>query len=579
MNEKNTLVKITIIFLIIITIFSYWQWSSIQNPQVFTFHTSEIKMNGNQVTEKIHFTPDQGYRTLYRNFKTRIRNHSYTNDNSIIMQSVACSHATPYYYGQSFCIFDPVKNCNEFTSEYRFIENNEYGCTKKGVSKSDTVFYTGEEYWIEANYSIDPENLFEYNNDYYIKFVAYSEGRHPKLIAGDNFEVNGAVASKSNYIAGENVILYSKVNKNEFPNSNVIQLDSLEENDYSIIGFVFSLRTLFLLLPIILIWTIWFLFGREAKEHIGMPKFLSEYPIKRKGWGVAAFMNSPFGQIDKNFFGAILLDFKEEGIIDLKSEKKKGFFDKNKLYIKILKNKKFKLENPVEQAFYDLLLELEFTGPLDKDDYFELNETVKNQNMKYLFSFNEKSLKKMYLKIDKAIQKESKKYMDTKGIKIIKVISIAFLILIIFFGWVFISITINILDIFFVCFSIIILIALISKTSILLKFKENFYEEFLKWQAFKNALVNFTWLKEHPPEGQIIWGEYLTYATALGVAEKVLNKVEEYKLMDAKQRDYYAGVYLGGATFGKSFSQSTGKGGSGGGGMGGGAGGGGGGGR
>ncbi|NYZ79789.1 DUF2207 domain-containing protein, partial [Candidatus Micrarchaeota archaeon] len=89
-------------------------------------------------------------------------------------------------------------------------------------------------------------------------------------------------------------------------------------------------------------------------------------------------------------------------------------------------------------------------------------------------------------------------------------------------------------------------------------------------------MEDFTQLKRHPPEGAVMWGEYLTYATALGVADKVLDKLHENGMITETQYSNYHGIYIAGASFNASYASSTGGGG---GGMGGGGGGGGGGGR
>ncbi len=47
-----------------------------------------------------------------------------------------------------------------------------------------------------------------------------------------------------------------------------------------------------------------------------------------------------------------------------------------------------------------------------------------------------------------------------------------------------------------------------------------------KWQRFKSYLTDFSMLKEYPPESIAIWEIYLVYATALGVARKVIKHMK-----------------------------------------------------
>jgi len=46
-------------------------------------------------------------------------------------------------------------------------------------------------------------------------------------------------------------------------------------------------------------------------------------------------------------------------------------------------------------------------------------------------------------------------------------------------------------------------------------------EYYLKWKNFEKFLLDFSLLSEHPPESVILWEDYLVYATALGIADKV----------------------------------------------------------
>ena len=49
-----------------------------------------------------------------------------------------------------------------------------------------------------------------------------------------------------------------------------------------------------------------------------------------------------------------------------------------------------------------------------------------------------------------------------------------------------------------------------------------------KWMNFKKYLTDFSLIKEHPPESVTIWNNYLVYASALGIADKVKKSMEMY---------------------------------------------------
>ena len=107
------------------------------------------------------------------------------------------------------------------------------------------------------------------------------------------------------------------------------------------------------------------------------------------------------------------------------------------------------------------------------------------------------------------------------------------------------------------------------------------YDE--KWKNFKKYLNDFSLMKEYPPESVAVWNDYLVYATALGVADKVEKAMKMHLPAETLEREnvYYYHHYGGytsmsqGLSTALNYSSSSSS--SGGGGSGGGSGGGGGG--
>ena len=106
-----------------------------------------------------------------------------------------------------------------------------------------------------------------------------------------------------------------------------------------------------------------------------------------------------------------------------------------------------------------------------------------------------------------------------------------------------------------------------------------------KWQGFKRYIQDFSLIKEYPPESVVVWNNFLVYATALGVADKVRKSMgmtlpkEQLDQSDIYLFHYYGGYALLSSSLSTGMSTATqGEGGGGGvGGVGGGSGGGGGG--
>lgn len=82
-----------------------------------------------------------------------------------------------------------------------------------------------------------------------------------------------------------------------------------------------------------------------------------------------------------------------------------------------------------------------------------------------------------------------------------------------------------------------------------------------RWDNFKKYLIDFSALKEHPPESIQLWDSYLVYATALGVAEEVLKNmalvVPDEQLRNSRIYSVHHSYVLLGSGFGSAYSAST----------------------
>lgn len=68
-----------------------------------------------------------------------------------------------------------------------------------------------------------------------------------------------------------------------------------------------------------------------------------------------------------------------------------------------------------------------------------------------------------------------------------------------------------------------------------------------KWKNFKKYLKDFSLIKEHPPESVKIWNKYLVYATALGIADKVIKAMKlQLPETELERNDIYLFHYYGG---------------------------------
>lgn len=515
-------------------------------PGKFNFNYSKITIDGTNITEELHYKPNEPYHTLYRNFQDPVySNHllDLGKNNYIGINNVECSEGKAYfrtYSSQCYNNFE-ITGCDSYT------ENNEYGCTfgnTYGFVKDST-------YTIKAKYEIHAENLFKIDNKYYIKFVVYSPNNHIRLTS-KNFIVNSNldIIKKNVYYPEENVIVYIPYSgdKSHF---NIISKEDFEFDSR------FRIKSLILyFFPAVFFFFLWFIFGRENVWEV-IPRELSNAPLKRKYWEIAAYFNPPFSVADNNFFSAVMLDFYKRKIIDIKQK------DKD-IYIKL---NKFNGDE-VEKQVYDLIEAVKLSLNPEKHkkiidgEYFNLKKAMPHLNTFQLQS----DIKDL----NKDLKEKGKPYLKK---------NIAIFIL----GWFFVLGTFFGGTIFndyylFMGFYIFtyIIIGILCRGALLTKFNGNYYIEYQKWRAFRRYLKNSFSIKTATHKTLVMWDEYLLYATALGVPKKVIEELKANNIITTKQADFYTGIVIGNSLGFTSAASSSGGGfgGAGGGGAGGGGGGG-----
>ena len=526
------------------------------NPD-FNFYSSKIVIDGQNITEELHFKPDKDYHTLYRNFENKVYFFHHENiysKNYFLIKSVDCSHGN-YYFKD----YDGVP----YPKSYPYTENNEYGCT----FGYDTGFLKNQEYTIGAEYEIHPENLFKIGNNYYIKFVAYSPKNHVKL-TNKNFEVYGDVVKDDKYLADQNVILYIPYS-GEISGFNIIEAKDFEFDS----NFKYKIKYLIFFFPSIFFFIVWFIFGKE-NTYESIPKELSSFPNKRVFWEVATYFNPPFSKIDKNFFAATLLNFYNKKIIDIREKDKEIYIKLNKFEGDDLERKIYNLLGEAERLLKDKANKGLLLGGLTSK---QKQKSFDGEYFNLKMSMMDSLLRTDFSEIRNYVQSEGKKYIHNNS-------GIVILVLTLSFSFAFIlqyklNIYIDFLDLIYVLFFVVFLFTIpLTRGTLFSKYKGNYYVEYQKWKAFKRYLKNSFSIKTATHKTVVMWNEYLVYATALGVPNRVIKELQANNLIDEKQVNMYNGVILASSA---SFSSSSG--GAGGGGFGGagggGAGGGGGGGR
>jgi uncharacterized membrane protein len=544
MREKSAVIIISLI-LLAIGIIAFF---IINVSSGFNFNKSELQISKNQISERLHYATNKPYHTLYRTFKSPITingikyDPSKSMDGFIQINSVSCNSGTPYATINHNCYFFPEKkqqtNCP-------YTEPNEYGCTFGNVYG----FSKSRDYIIESNYELKPNNLFKINNKYYIKFVAYSKNNHRLLIRDKSLIIKGEVISKKYYLKNSNVIVYIPYD-GDIAGFNIINAKKFDFDSSNIL-----LSLLIFASPAIFFYLLWRIFGKE-NIVVDLPDQMSFYPRERKGWIVAAFFNPAFSKVDKNFFSAIMLDLYRKKAISTKMQEKD-------ILIKINKTSSLDLDQ-IEKTFLHTLEEVYNKCPEKYKDgeYFNLKKASKSL-------FLRSHLRTSTIALEKRIKRKGKDYLDLKSSHIIGVISIFAIGFLGFFSAYFLSIGVTL----FLAISFILIFLINFSTAILTKFKNKYYQEYRHWQAFKKY-IKMTSLKEHGHKGIAIWEQHLVYASALGIAKKVLKEMKKLNMINESQYNFYLGMHVTSSSFATNSGASGSGGGVGGGGVGGGGGGG-----
>jgi uncharacterized membrane protein len=320
---------------------------------------------------------------------------------------------------------------------------------------------------------------------------------------------------------GDNFIFNEDLEK-----QNVIQIQEFYIIKYNIL--LTFLVPLFLGIILFLILFPVKLYKRYGKEpKIDYKAIYEREPIKGiKPYVINSLCVGKLGNVDTNAITATLLDLVRRKHIELEdiSKKRKLFFGTKKdLLFKFKQNSKDKLSEPEKKIY----------------SFFEKH----SKNKELLWSELLKKLRKQniasdYLKMIQAFEKsvdksyELNKYFESKGNKILKIVSAATLAL----GFLLLIITLifnnsnyPMLSTYSFAFVLLIMFSIIGlalPSRIFGRFTPEGLEIYLKSRNFKKFMTDMTLLKKYPPKSVIIWDEILVYATLFGVADKVLKQMK-----------------------------------------------------
>lgn len=217
---------------------------------------------------------------------------------------------------------------------------------------------------------------------------------------------------------------------------------------------------------------------------------------------------SNFGKI----FSATILDLALKGYIKIEQEKnEKG---KDKIKIIFIKDIDDKLKSDEKHIFEFLKKAANNENEItlkDLEKYIRNHSTATESLLKNNYSKTEKQLKSEKI-IDGQIQKEYKKYTNIKVGYILATIFLLCFTFIIF-----------IIPIIFLIINAVLCGRITKKLNVLTQKGVDLKE---KWKGLKKYMEDFSLLDKREVPELAIWEKYLVYATAFGIAEKVIKQLK-----------------------------------------------------
>ncbi|MBO8161224.1 MAG: DUF2207 domain-containing protein [Thermosipho sp. (in: Bacteria)] len=352
---------------------------------------------------------------------------------------------------------------------------------------------------------------------------------HPKIeyIQNENGEFVFKVNKLPPYTYAEVRFLFS----NDFIplymyNNKALSIAAVNDEEAKYENFIIKAKfypVLGVLVILLLLSLTYYFFGREKEIHYeGI--YEREIPYKDPPDTVNVIVVNQLAKLDSNGIAAIIMDLYRKDYIKL---------DKNGKYIEILEKDPQKLPES-ERFFYYLLKKYAFENTFSFNELKKLLSKDKKLAKEFLNDF--KTYKTMVISGAK-----KRSYLSIFGTVLSYLIGVVSILLSIFFFM-------RYYEVAFVYESILSSILFVTGAILFFIPRDVFgnwtrvgREYYLKWKNFEKFLLDFSALSEYPPESVVIWEDYIVYATALGIADKVEKHLKKLvpKEIEEASHPYY----------------------------------------
>ncbi|SHH54544.1 DUF2207 domain-containing protein [Thermosipho atlanticus] len=313
------------------------------------------------------------------------------------------------------------------------------------------------------------------------------------------------------------------------PSLTLKEVEKIESN-YSrkyVFSFVLPPITLFVIIGLLIL-TFNF-FGKEKNiSYEGI--YEREIPYPDPPDIVNAIVVNQLEKIDENGINAVIMDLYRKGFIKL---------DKKSI---IVLEKEGNL-NSTEKYFYDFLKKYSSDGVFSFSDLKKSLSKDKRLAKEFLADF--KAYKSIVL--DEA---KSRNYLSLKGTYISYIIGIFSILFSFLYFAVFFKLNLLYQGIFSGILFVLGGSIFAFPRDVFGSWSKEGRKYYLKWVNFMNFLQDYSALSMYPPESVILWENYLVYATALGIANKVEKYLKKVAPKEIEESRLYYYPYMG---FGRQF--------------------------
>jgi len=335
-----------------------------------------------------------------------------------------------------------------------------------------------------------------------------------KIYSGDYFEIR-AVVPLSNF---DNPIYANRINSNGLAKMEKIQQEYVDE--YIFIQNLYSLiAILIVLVSVIIPISIYLKYGREPKIRYSA-KYEREPPTNDPPALVNALVAGAkdVGEPNIDGFQATIMDLINRKVFSIVPKESEG--ESLKLICNPYSSHDF---NQFELKVISFLRsKKDFSSNIV--DLKKLTENLDSKRFGNIFNSWKKDLKTKFLG-----KNSFKKYFIDTGSQLIRTVGNIFIYFSLIVGFLsFIFAFLVLWNLFWALLFMLIVGIICRKLSSGIggRWTEYGKEYDAKWKNFKKYLSDFSLMKEYPPESIAVWNEYLVYATALGVADKVIKAMK-----------------------------------------------------